>query len=347
MRKTGILFIILGCLELLASIFNFTNDMSTGITMLIIAICFASLGLILFKTGTKQKKKAIENGEKYKEASWGKIILWIFITLFLFGVIGSIVNKLIVQPQKENTIQGQISKANELCPIEVIKDVATITKIADENNQIVYYVNYDDSRIDLSCLENNPNTANFVLLNSFGILNGQGISNGDKCAQFLLKNNYGVAFDVSSANNHFRISIDGKELKEKVKLGKIPTEAIKDVLDMQIKLSKSPLPLKVDEGMMNTDIFIENNNIINKLVVDENTWSISNFKANASQMKEELYKDLASEVSSRALLNLCKIAHTGIIYRIIGNTTKDSCDVIIDNNYISSHTMTPNQLNIK
>jgi hypothetical protein len=98
---------------------------------------------------------------------------------------------------------------------------------------------------------------------------------------------------------------------------------------------------------MNTDIFIENNNIINKLVVDENTWSISNFKANASQMKEELYKDLASEVSSRALLNLCKIAHTGIIYRIIGNTTKDSCDVIIDNNYISSHTMTPNQLNIK
>ena len=208
-------------------------------------------------------------------------------------------------------------------------------------------MNYDDSRIDLSYLENNPNTANFVLLNSFGILNGQGISNGDKCAQFLLKNNYGVAFDVSSANNHFRISIDGKELKEKVKLGKIPTEAIKDFLDMQIKLSKSRLPQKVDEGMMNTDIFIENNNIICKLVVDENTWSISNFKANASQMKEELYKDLASEVSSRALLNLCKIAHTGIIYRIIGNTTKDSYDVIIDNNYISSHTMPPNQLNIK
>lgn len=342
MRKIGVLFIILGCIELLASIFNFTNDMSTGITMLIIAVCFASLGLILFKTGTKRKKKAIENGEKYKEASWGKIILWIFISLFLFGVIGSIVNKL-----TENTIHGQISKENELCPIEVIKNVATITKIADENNQIVYYMNYDDSRIDLSYLENNPNTANFVLLNSFGILNGQGISNGDKCAQFLLKNNYGVAFDVSSANNHFRISIDGKELKEKVKLGKIPTEAIKDVLDMQIKLSKSRLPQKVDEGMMNTDIFIENNNIICKLVVDENTWSISNFKANASQMKEELYKDLASEVSSRALLNLCKIAHTGIIYRIIGNTTKDSYDVIIDNNYISSHTMTPNQLNIK
>jgi len=342
MRKIGVLFIILGCIELLASIFNFTNDMSTGITMLIIAVCFASLGLILFKTGTQRKKKAIENGEKYKEASWGKIILWIFISLFLFGVIGSIVNKL-----TENTIHGQISKENELCPIEVIKNVATITKIADENNQIVYYMNYDDSRIDLSYLENNPNTANFVLLNSFGILNGQGISNGDKCAQFLLKNNYGVAFDVSSANNHFRISIDGKELKEKVKLGKIPTEAIKDFLDMQIKLSKSRLPQKVDEGMMNTDIFIENNNIICKLVVDENTWSISNFKANASQMKEELYKDLASEVSSRALLNLCKIAHTGIIYRIIGNTTKDSYDVIIDNNYISSHTMTPNQLNIK
>lgn len=342
MRKIGVLFIILGCIELLASIFNFTNDMSTGITMLIIAVCFASLGLILFKTGTQRKKKAIENGEKYKEASWGKIILWIFISLFLFGVIGSIVNKL-----TENTIHGQISKENELCPIEVIKNVATITKIADENNQIVYYMNYDDSRIDLSYLENNPNTANFVLLNSFGILNGQGISNGDKCAQFLLKNNYGVAFDVSSANNHFRISIDGKELKEKVKLGKIPTEAIKDFLDMQIKLSKSRLPQKVDEGMMNTDIFIENNNIICKLVVDENTWSISNFKANASQMKEELYKDLASEVSSRALLNLCKIAHTGIIYRIIGNTTKDSYDVIIDNNYISSHTMPLNQLNIK
>ena len=237
MRKIGVLFIILGCIELLASIFNFTNDMSTGITMLIIAVCFASLGLILFKTGTQRKKKAIENGEKYKEASWGKIILWIFISLFLFGVIGSIVNKL-----TENTIHGQISKENELCPIEVIKNVATITKIADENNQIVYYMNYDDSRIDLSYLENNPNTANFVLLNSFGILNGQGISNGDKCAQFLLKNNYGVAFDVSSANNHFRISIDGKKHKEKVKLGKIPTEAIKDFLDMQIKLSKSRLP---------------------------------------------------------------------------------------------------------
>lgn len=70
MRKTGILFIILGCLELLASIFNFTNDMSTGITMLIIAICFASLGLILFKTGTKRKK---ESHRKWRKIQGGKL----------------------------------------------------------------------------------------------------------------------------------------------------------------------------------------------------------------------------------------------------------------------------------
>lgn len=347
MRKTGIIFIVLGGIELLASISSLKNALSTGMIMLALSVCCGFLGLILFKIGAKRRKKILENGLPYKETSWGKIILWIFISLFLFGTIGSIINKAIVQPQKENTLQGQISKANKLCPIEIIKEVASITKIMDENNQVVYYLNYNDNKLNLDLLEKNPKVAKNLLLISFGILNGQRINNGDKLVNLLLKNNYGVAFDISSDNSHFRIAIDGKELKEKIKLGKLPDKSVKEVLDMQMQLSQNSLPQKVDEGMTITDIYLDNHNIIDKLEVDENTYSISNFKTNASQIKEELYNNLAREVSSMALLYICKVAHTGIIYRIVGNTTKDSCDIIIDSEYISSHTTTPNKLNIK
>ena len=57
MRKIGVLFIILGCIELLASILNFTNEMSTGIVIynfVLFAICIVG-AYIMFRISKNKK----------------------------------------------------------------------------------------------------------------------------------------------------------------------------------------------------------------------------------------------------------------------------------------------------
>lgn len=348
MRKSGIILLIFGAFQLIgASIYAIAYEWK-DITPIIVPGCIIILGGILFYIGRKRaKQKAQANNTVYREKGWGKIILYIFIGMMIFGAIGRFINETLLQPQKDRTVEGMVEKANRSCPID-LNGVGTITSIGIEGKQVVYHVLYDSTLINLDLVKQNRETMKRTFLLSTYIQNSQGNNNGDKLMQILIEQGYGISMDVSSGSDEFRISISPQEIATYWQQDRLnPTEAVKGIIDMQVKLSHETLPQAIDSGLICTNISIEDNNVVYRVETDEEQYPISNFEDNKGALKEELYMAWKVEPSMRNMLSLCKVAHTGIIYRFVGNTSRDSCDIIIDADYISNNTATPEQLKIQ
>ena len=273
--------------------------------------------------------------------------MYIFIGMMIFGAIGRFINETLLQPQKDRTVEGMVEKANRLCPIN-LNGVGTIASISIEGKQVIYHVQYDNTLINLDLVKQNRETMKRTFLLSAYIQNSQGNNNGDKLMQMLIEQGYGMTMEFSSGSDEFRIAISPQELAAYEKQKRLNSaEAIKEVIDMQVKLAHETLPQAIDSGLICTNIIMEDNNIIYRVETDEKLYSISNFEDNKGALKEELFMAWKVEPSMRNMLSLCKVAHAGIIYRFIGDTSRDSCDIIIDADYISNNTATPEQLEIQ
>lgn len=347
MRKLGIILLILGTLQLIASSIYAIAYEWKNITPIIVSGCICILGGALYWLGKRAKQKAQANNTVYKEIGWGKIILYIFIGMMAFGAIGSFINETLLQPQKDKTVEGMVEKANRSCPID-LNGVGTITSISTEGKQVVYHVQYDNTLINLDLVKQNRETMKKAYLLSAYIQNAQGNNNGDKLMQILIEQGYGISIDFSSGSDEFRISISPQEIATYWQQDRLnPTEAIRGIIDMQVKLFHETLPQAIDSGLICTNISVEDNNVVYRVETDEEQYPISNFEDNKKMLKEELYMAWKVEPLMRNMLSLCKVAHTGIIYRFVGNTSRDSCDIVIDADDIFNNTATPEQLKIQ
>lgn len=350
MRKIGIIFIIIGTILFINLIIQIISgelkDAFPVFIGFIIVVLFSVIGAILFLRGTKARKIAQSKNLPYHEVGWGKIILYFFIGLMLFGVVGSFINRIILQPQKDATIVGQVEKANNLCPIDVI-GVGAITSISIEGQQVIYHLQYNDTLINLDLVKQNQEAMKKVFTLSAFMQNAQGPNNGDKLMQRLIREKYGLTIKITSKRNNFSISASPQELSDYVRQVKLnPTEALREVIGLQMQLTQHTLPQVIDSGLVCTDILPEDKNMVYRIKVDESQYSISAFNDNHDLAKKEIYADLSHDPSTESFLVLCKMTKTSIIYRMIGNTSKDSCDIVLDADYISNQTVTPAQLNI-
>lgn len=277
----------------------------------------------------------------------GKIVAISLTVLIVLGTIGRIGNRIVVS-QWEDSLDGQIAKANRLCPLD-IQGLGKMNRIALEENNIVYYVEYNNEMVDLTWIKSNPDVAKKVFVVSQCILNGQD-NDGDKFMKEIISKGLGISIDWPSSidKEHFRISITPEEIVSLQQFAnESPSEAVKEILFMNLKKERDSLPTKIDEGLVCTDIIVEEQSIIYKITVDETQYDIMALEGIKDTFKEELLKEWNSSPMTRNFLTLCKIARTGIIWKMTGDTTGQICNIVLDHAYISSHVQTPAQLNFK
>lgn len=290
-----------------------------------------------------QKQQTVKraNNMRRRKIKWGRIVASIFIVLVILSTIARIGNKIVVS-QWENSIEGQIARSNRLCPID-ISGIGKIKSIALEGNEIVYNIEYDESVVDLTWMKNNPDEAKKIFVLSQYVLNGQN-NNGDKFMEIVRSKGLGIAMNI----NGFRISISSKELASYEQLAKSsPSEAIRDIISINIRNVSDSLPTEIDEGLLCTDIITEEKNIVYKITVDETKYDILKLEEIKDTIRDELFKDWFSSPITRNLLTLCKIANIGIVWEMLGDASGQRCEIVIDHEYISSHVQTLEQLNIK
>ena len=273
-----------------------------------------------------------------------KITGIVFICLIVLGNIA----RMVTRPMYENSFAAQVARANRNCPIPVALGNGAITAIHLENGYLTYYLSYDNPFYNLMSSVDQKKVKEALLM-CFLCVNGQGNNQGNVLMDKLVEENCGLRIVISnSAKGKFECSAtvqDIQTLRKKFDLN--PHEALYSLLLLSMEAEKVNLPMKIEEGITLTDYGLDGENIIITAEMDEYLYSIDQLSENIGAVKSSILEDGINDADSRALYDLCKVSHTGLIYRYVGNLTHKNCDVFISSDEIRRLVPTPSNVNIQ
>lgn len=272
-----------------------------------------------------------------------KIIGIIF--LILMGLGG--ITRALVKPSVENSFEQQIRRANSDCPIPVANGVGQVSCISLDDNFLVYKLDYKPGYINIDVYRRNPDATRDMFYLAFLCINGQG-GHSDIMAHELIKRGYGLKIVASDGSTSFSSELNPqyiRQMRNKVKIN--PTEALHEALLLKFETENATFPVKIEDGMIMSGMSLYENNIIVEIEVDENLYDLSAFETVADEFADNIINEANSgDPELGALLDLCKISHTGLTYRMKGNLSKKYCDMNISSNLIRQNRIVPPQVNI-
>ena len=258
------------------------------------------------------------------------------------------ITKIIVHPIYENSFTAQVARANQDCPIPVALGNGAVTAIHLENGYLTYYLSYDCPFYNLVSQVDQEKVKEALLM-CFLCLNGQGDNQGGVLIDKLVEENYGLKIVISnSAKGKYECSAtvhDILSMRRRFELD--PHEALYSLLAMSMEAERVNLPMQIEEGIVMTDYNLDGENIVITAEMDENLYSIDELNANISAIKSSMIKDGVNDADSKALFDLCKVSHTGLVYRYVGNHSRRQCNVVITSDEIRRLVPTPSNVNIK
>lgn len=273
-----------------------------------------------------------------------KITGIVFVCLMILGNIA----RMVTRPMYENSFAAQVARANRDCPIPVALGNGAVTAIHLEKGYLTYYLSYDNPFYNLMSSVDQKKVKEALLM-CFLCVNGQGNNQGNVLMDKLVEENCGLRIVISnSAKGKFECSAtvqDIQALRKKFDLN--PHEALYSLLLLSMEAEKVNLPMKIEEGITLTDYGLDGENIIITAEMDEYLYSIDQLNENIGAVKSSILEDGINDADSRALYDLCKVSHTGLIYRYVGNLTHKNCDVFISSDEIRRLVPTPSNVNIQ
>lgn len=282
-----------------------------------------------------------------------KIVLYsIGITFLCLMIIGQIV-KTTMKPAMEKTVQKSefarmIERADRDCPIPAAMGKGAVTGIKLEEGFVTYYLSYDPDFLNLLSRLGNEDKVKQAILMCFLCINAQGSNQGDLVMDLLIRFDYGLRVVITQSANgkyDFRASVDDiKALREKYNLN--PHEALYNLLTISIEAERASLPMELDEGLWLTDYKLEGDNIVVCLQIDESLYSIDEMSSNKDLIKEAMFEEGLKNPESKALLDMCKVSHSGLKYSYTGNRSRRTIDIELTSSEIRKIVQTPSTLNI-
>ena len=274
----------------------------------------------------------------------------IFLCLMILGQIAKTVMKPTMEKESQRAeFARMIERADRDCPIPAAMGKGAVTGIKLENGYVTYYLAYDSDFINILSRIDDENKVKEGILMCLLCINAQGSSQGDLVMDLLAKFGYGIRVVITeSATGRFDFKANVDEintLREKFQLN--PHEALYNLLSISIEAERTSLPLKLDEGFLLTDYSLEGENIAITIQLDENLYSIDTMASNRELVKESMFEEGLSDPSSKALLDMCKVSHSGLKYIFTGKQSHKSFDVLLSSNEIRKIVQTPSNVNIQ
>ena len=274
----------------------------------------------------------------------GGIIGITLLGIIVLGNIAKIITKPMLEKSTERTEFAQmIERVDRSCPIPAALGKGAVTGVKLEEGYVTYYLSYDPDYTNLLGKLKNDSKMKEGLLMCILCVNAQGNNNGDLVMDLLERQNCGLKIIITeSAIGSFEIKATVDEihsLRERYDLN--PHEALYNLLLLRVESEKEELPVEVDEGMYVTNYSLEGENIVIYTQMDENIYSLESLYENQNVIKNVMMEEAISDPGSKALFDLCKVSHSGLVYRLSGNISKESFDIVISSDEIRRNVPTP------
>ena len=136
------------------------------------------------------------------------------------------------------------------------------------------------------------------------------------------------------------------KMKHEVSLN--PSEALHEALKLKLDIETTGLPIQIDEGMVMTGMQLEGNNIVVSVDMSEDLYDLDILEESSTELAMSLLSEAnAGDPELGALFDLCKVSHSGLVYRAIGSKTNRHVDMGLSSEQIRKGRKTPSQVNIR
>ena len=271
----------------------------------------------------------------------------VFIALAIIGNIVRTIGKP-VKTTNTDSFAAQIEKANQSCPIPVAGGAGYVSAIKLEDNNVTYYIHYNEKNNNPMLSEKNQDNFKEMLVMALLCVNGQEYGQSDFLISELINEGCGLKVVYTDATGKKTESVASVSelitMKEKFHLN--PHEALHKILEMEVEAERASLPLKIEDGMFITNYGLDRENIIITISLDENMYSLSEVKKQKDYLKMSILQEGIQDYETKALLDLCKVSHTGLVYRMTDNHSKKHCDIIITSDEIRKTVPVPSSISI-
>ena len=267
-----------------------------------------------------------------------------FLCLIIVGQVVKMATKPAIEASKEKyEFAKMIERADRDCPIPAAMGMGAVTGIKLENDFVTYYLKYDKDFSSIFSQVNDEAKVKEGLLMCFLCINAQGYDRGDLLMDMLIHYDYGLKVVVTeSANGRFecQATVDEiKSLRDRFKIN--PHEALYNLLSLSIESERASLPMVIDEGMLMTDYQLEGEDIAIIIKLDEDLYSIEAMEENKEFIKASMMEEALTQPESKALLDLCKVSHTGLLYRMYGDQSRERVEIHFSSDEIRQIVPTP------
>lgn len=263
-------------------------------------------------------------------------------------VMGQIVNG-VIRPMVENSFAAQVGVANQNCPIPLALGKGNITSMSLKDGYLVYTIAYDKEFDHILANVKDEKKAKEALMLCFLCINAQGNNQGNILMDKLVEEGYGMKVIITqSASGYHEYAVTADDIRvfsENMSLN--PHEALHRMLEISIESERNQLPMPLEEGMMMTDYYLEKENLVLTIELDETIYDMEACYGMRDEVKNAMLEVALTDPITKSMFDMCKVTHTGFIYRIVGKQSGEKFDVLISNLEIRMLIPTPSQVNIK
>lgn len=227
--------------------------------------------------------------------------------------------------------------------------IGQVSSITLEDHYLTYRIDYRPGHVNINAFKENSDATRAMFYLSFVCLQAQGSYVEKMMSEFVSKG-IGLKVVVSDGIGEQFTSVMTPEyitkMKREVNLN--PSEALHEALELKLAIETTGLPAQIDEGMVMTGMKLEGNNIVVSVDMSEDIYDLDIVEESSTELAMSLLSEANSEDPELgALFDLCKVSHSGLIYRAIGSKTNRHVDMGLSSEQIRKGRKTPSQVNIR
>ena len=234
-------------------------------------------------------------------------------------------------------LQKEIHSVDAVCPISygLSGDLLSIKYHEKDNMVLMYYSLNEEMSSHVFLKQNKDNMMKQLRLSL----------SHDKSRQMLkdmvnAKASLMVIYKTPSTGKTIKFTLPYEELKEIKDNPLSETEVKRMILDNSVAMQNSSMPMKVDEGIVQTKVAIVDDNLVYYYEMDEDIYDMKVLKKMPAELKDgirEELKNMRRDPTMQRELQMLNALGMGYMYRYYGRTSKDYVDVIFTPNELSSY----------
>lgn len=223
-------------------------------------------------------------------------------------------------------LQKTIETANKECPIDLgmIGEMSSMRFDEEADEVIITMTIRKDFPLKISALQNLKNTLKRAMLGNWART-----ESSIKLMKDIAKANsrFTMVMQTEVTNENIEINISKDEVKDLAE-GNIDPILPRDLLEIMAVSANAQCPMQVDEATTLSSASLEGSNFVYNYSLDENSVSIEALKQNKTVLKANIKQTLfAPDPIVKQMVDLCKEANIGLLYRYVGEVSGNVCVV--------------------